>query len=268
MHTIRHIILSLLLLAGTSCVKERGWDMKYQPSDLIVVEGIITNEYKPHLIKLSRIYYELNGTPAVVTGAAVSIGFNDSSVVCSEDASHPGNYYSLPFKTERNIVYTLNISTGGKTYTAQANTVPVTPFTPMGYYYNKTSEQYEMRYDFTSQEPAILQVSIDWHSVAIDTADTLKSACLYYYALKTIDIYQFIYPHRESVGFPKGSTIIQRKYSLTNDHAKFIRSFLSETQWKGGYFDDYPANVVTNLSEGAVGFFGACEVLSDTLIVK
>jgi len=42
---------------------------------------------------------------------------------------------------------------------------------------------------------------------------------------------------------------------------------LLETSWQGGVFPSDPANVNTNLSEGALGFFGICAVNSLSLTV-
>ena len=42
---------------------------------------------------------------------------------------------------------------------------------------------------------------------------------------------------------------------------------LSETEWRGGLFDVKRANVITNLSEGAVGFFAVSTVVTDTTTV-
>jgi hypothetical protein len=42
---------------------------------------------------------------------------------------------------------------------------------------------------------------------------------------------------------------------------------LLETNWTGGLFTVAPANVGTNLSEGAFGFFGACAVTELSVIV-
>ena len=59
-----------------------------------------------------------------------------------------------------------------------------------------------------------------------------------------------------------------KKYSLSPEHEKFIRSMLIETSWNGGSFDTEEDNVYTNLSKGALGFFAVSIVLSDTVIVE
>jgi hypothetical protein len=41
-----------------------------------------------------------------------------------------------------------------------------------------------------------------------------------------------------------------------------------ETEWSGGVFDVQHGNVNTNLSNGALGFFGVCMVVIDTIVFK
>jgi hypothetical protein len=64
----------------------------------------------------------------------------------------------------------------------------------------------------------------------------------------------------QSVYFPAGTIISERRYSLTPEHAEFVREMLLETNWTGGLFTVAPANVITNMSDGAFGYFGACAV--------
>jgi hypothetical protein len=75
-------------------------------------------------------------------------------------------------------------------------------------------------------------------------------------------------PDKEIFQFPKGTTVIRRKYSVSDAYRAFLRSMLSETEWRGGVFDVQRSNVTTNLSEGAVGFFAVCSVVADTTVVE
>ena len=120
------------------------------------------------------------------------------------------------------------------------------------------------------EEAAMYEISIDWsHLPAYGSLPKdSTSAKQYFYSLTTLDVNQIFLPENERVFFPKGSILIHKKYSLTADHEKFIRSLLIETQWNGGNFDIEEGNIYTNLSDGALGFFGACSVISDTLIVE
>ena len=94
------------------------------------------------------------------------------------------------------------------------------------------------------------------------------SATEYFYTLSTIDVNKTFAPTKEIIYFPSGTTLIRRKYSLSEKHQEFLRSLLMETEWTGGSFDVQHGNVKTNLSNGALGFFAVCMVLSDSTMIN
>jgi hypothetical protein len=72
--------------------------------------------------------------------------------------------------------------------------------------------------------------------------------------LNNIDVNTIFGGDREVICFPSGTTIVRKKYGLTESHQSFLRSMLMETDWSGGIFDVQHGNVETNLSNGALGF--------------
>lgn len=100
---------------------------------------------------------------------------------------------------------------------------------------------------------------------SVDGSRQTKEA--FFYTLDVVDITKTFAPEKEPFTFPKGSTLHRKKYSLTLDHQNFLRSLLAEIDWRGGGFDAAPGNVLTNLSEGAVGYFYVSMVDSDSTIV-
>ena len=78
--------------------------------------------------------------------------------------------------------------------------------------------------------------------------------------MPTIDVSQVFAPENEKIYFPKGSIIWIRKYALSNEYAEYLRAVLLETKWRGGFLDSQPANVPSNFSNGALGFFSVCAV--------
>jgi hypothetical protein len=124
--------------------------------------------------------------------------------------------------------------------------------------------------NFDLNESDMYQIKIDRSKVSgyENVSDSISQSLLYYYTLQTLDVNEIFAPQKETVYFPAGTQIVERKFSLAPKYADFIRSLLAETEWRGGYFDVAQDNVRSNLSDGAVGFFAACSVVSDTLIVK
>jgi len=91
---------------------------------------------------------------------------------------------------------------------------------------------------------------------------------LLFYTLPTLDVSEIFAPQMEAVNFPSGTRITERRYSLAPEHAAFIRELLLETNWAGGIFNEAAANVTTNFSAGAYGFFGICSVTALSIIVE
>ncbi|TXN35553.1 DUF4249 domain-containing protein [Flagellimonas hymeniacidonis] len=89
--------------------------------DILVVEAILTDEYKHQEVILSRSYEFEREAPYPETDASVQIT-NDSGKVYEFTEMDPGRYISVvPFKAEKGYEYSLSIkSSTGKTYGSTA----------------------------------------------------------------------------------------------------------------------------------------------------
>ncbi|MBI4646784.1 MAG: DUF4249 domain-containing protein [Bacteroidia bacterium] len=262
--------LLVILFLCFSCEEETEWPLDNTYTDLIVVDGMLTNEIKEHEIKLTRPVTVLNGTPIPVSGADVTISENDTIYVLKEKPLGSGIYKTDSLMAVVGKTYRLKIIFEGMIYVASAYMIPVNPFSLLQYdTVSGTTNQYKITYVcgiYDPTDPAMYEVIIDWSNLpeydSID--DKFCRTRLWYYSLSTIDVSQIFPPEKETITFPVGATITEMKYSITPEHEEYIRSLLLETQWHGGYFDAVPANIKTNLSEGAIGFFAVCTVTSLT----
>ncbi len=263
----------LLLFVLASCEEQSDWDLQPAKGDFIIVDGIITNELKTQSIILSKPVAELNATPAFISGATILVSSNQVNYTFHEDAAQPGRYISdKAFAGIRNKTYSLVINYGTKVYTSKAILEPPAEFVFLKYRKtdNKNYAITAVSNPYNPQRPAMYEILLDWSAAPgfeQQNPDSCK-AKLYYYTLPTIDVSQVLAPTLEKVTFPKGTTITERRYSLTDEHAAYFRALLLETTWSGGFFNTSAANVPTNLSTGALGFFGACGVTEKTEMVK
>ncbi len=265
-----HIALLLLLSA---CVKEADWSVPEDVSNYIVLDGIITNEAKTQYLFIHYNKAGLNDASIPLSGAEVIISNEDVTFQFSEDPEEAGRYISdstVLAQLDKN--YSLLILYQDRIYSAQAYMVPGKTFPELTYIKNEDDDLYRIDYvasSFETEDPAMWEVLIDWSAVAgyenEDPEDCRKK--LLFYTLPTLDISQVFAPTVEQTSFPAGTQIDQRRYSLTPEHTAFIRTLLLETSWQGGVFPSDPANISTNLSDGALGFFGVCAVNSLSLIV-
>ena len=61
MRILGKIILPNIILLLSGCTEALlDWDLENEPSDQIVIEAVLTNENRQHLIKISKPYQEQN----------------------------------------------------------------------------------------------------------------------------------------------------------------------------------------------------------------
>lgn len=260
------MLFILLILLVMGCEVKYPWKLQSDNTQAVVVNGILTNVLKAQTIKLSFVNPGINMPYNPVSGASVSVSDSSHLYQFNELASEPGSYYSTPFQAVVGKNYTLIINYESISYTATANAVPITALDPI----NIIKDKDLYRYNFIkSGDPAMLQVYYDWSSSpAYCESYGHSQAQENYYVLNNVDVNNIFGPAKDTIFFPVGTKIIRRKYSLSKEHQDFIRTLLIETEWRGGIFDVQQGNVLTNISNGARGFFAACMVLTDTTVVK
>lgn len=259
------IHFALVAVFCFSC--EERVDVALSPEDtgLLVVEGVLTNERKNHLIKLTLPFGEVNGEPRPATGASVFI-LADSLFALTEFPSGTGRYYTPVGRAVFGRTYTLAIQYNGREYFAQDNAVPVQPLQDLTY--TRSKDGYLLIPDETGDDPYYIEHLITWRHTEACVPDASCEGIIFSYNLQTIDVNEINKPEKAPFFFPQHSVVVRRKYSVSPAYRAFLRSMLSETEWRGGVFDVQRANVITNLSEGAVGFFAVCSVVGDTTVVE
>ena len=83
-----------------------------------------------------------------------------------------------------------------------------------------------------------------------------------------LDISEIFRPPKATVVFPRGSVVFRQKYSLHPSFATYLRALLMETEWQGGVFDEASSSLPTNISNGGLGFFAVCAVLSEVVVAE
>lgn len=272
MQKVLFLIGLIFILLG--CVKQTDWQVPGPAPVSLVVDAVITDEVKTHSICLSLPVSQLNQLPQPFSGASVLISNEDSTWILTESDSKPGCYLTPSwFLARLEKTYTLVISKNDQLYTAKTTMLPEKPFTELRYLKNEAENLYYIDWvanAFSTSDAAMWEVLIDWSMVpGYESGDSLSThARLLFYTLPTLDVSEVFAPMMESTLFPAGTIITERRYSLTPAHAGFIRELLLETNWTGGLFSTAPANVTTNMSNGAIGFFGACAVYELSVVVE
>jgi hypothetical protein len=265
---IRYTSALLLLLLLLSCEEQTDWTFQPLENGALAVDALITDEFKRHEILLSLSYDELNGEPLPATDAEVGIVGGGQTHLFRPDVTMPGRYVSwLPFAAKPGIPYTLVINWRGETYEAENTMIEVLPFKQLTF--QSAGEDSlrigEVAPQYLPYEQAMYEVDIVW-SHLVNREDA--RAKLFYYTFSTIDINQLFRPEKETLAFPKGSIVVERKYSLNPEFAAYLRAMLMETEWQGGVFDEASGSLPTNISNGGLGFFAVCAVKEQTFIAQ
>jgi hypothetical protein len=268
-------ILLISVLISTffiSCEKETDWDFNALPPNTIVVDALLTNEFKTHQITLSYPVANMNDTPLPVRNAQVIIGLQNRNIRFTESESNPGVYLSnQPFAAGINRRYVLKAKKDAVELTAQSYMIPVLPYTKPSFNFETSNGLYSLQWNngqFSPREEAMYEAIIHWdHIPGYNHPDSLSKAKLQFFTFNTIDVSYNIFPQNyEDVEFPKGSIAYISKYSLNPEHGAYMRALLSETQWQGSVFETARGNLTGNISNG-LGYFATSAVIRDTIVV-
>lgn len=277
------IVFCMLLVTG--CVKELEWEQMDDTPSLLVVEGLVTSRLEKQYVKLTLSREVIvEGQATRVSGADITVSDGEQIHKYFEEES--GVYVSeTEWAGEVGKNYYLTITIDGEIYEAKDSMVEATlppdvtireAELAQGFYW------VEYPGNFGGESPAKLNIQIvapkGW-------AETFPYDITEYWQDKqdgysNKDSSYYIHPFVEppavlaygilEVGiFPLGSEIHLTHGSLSPAHYDFVRAFMAETEWKGlGPFGYNPANIPTNLTNGAIGFFGASHLKTKVQVIS
>lgn len=274
------ILLLWIVFSVFGCIEQIDLsEINGATSGRIVVEGTITNEMKSHLVKLTRTNVAIPDTAAeAVSGAVVTINDGLATYLLQEIDTLPGIYVTGEnVQGEIGKTYTLSVQSDGQLYTASSTMQPVTPFSSEKEIFrapNRIENPIPDNFDiFEVQFPkvhyGVAKPSKVLYYAVEPVNNTLRSA--FHYEFPGVDPQGFLLNFQgqnERIFVEDGTEIYQFKYSMTDEHYEFMRAVYAQTYFKGGLFDRIPANVPTNLNNGALGFFEASAVIHRTFAFK
>lgn len=262
----RYINILLLASLFLGCTEEIEIDLD-TTYERIVFDGRITNENKQHFVKITRSAdYFYNQPAPKITGADVTI--SDGTNIFTLTESEPGLYLTDSIQGVPGKTYTMEALFDGEIYTASSCMMHCDPIDSITFE-AINSEWYKgwLYILIYAQEPADEENFYLWHVYRNDTlmTDTLSEA---YFSDDTFINGSYIYG--EAVQWVKAEhpdTITLEMHSLNEPYYNFVLEVLLETVWDGGPFDGPPANISTNISNDALGFFTAYAVQRKTAVV-
>ena len=266
------VCLLLSLFFFFSCEEE--FDINLPPVEpQLVVDGLITDEFKRHAVYLSLSdNYDLDSPHPRVEDAIVILSDGENTFPLNETSA--GVYQTDSLRGNPGKTYTLTIVWEGKTYTAQDKMPEVSDAEPP--YITVSSDRFELEFrrhlfGFPEANRWELNVLPDNSPPDLDTTRFGQQIGIKVYSDGRRVFEYFTHPSIEVnglldfeeghfYGFRIGATIIVKKYSMSDAYYQFLMGVFQETEWRGTLFDVIPANVRSNVSGDALGFFAASAV--------
>ncbi|MCH2197350.1 MAG: DUF4249 domain-containing protein [Flavobacteriales bacterium] len=273
-HTI-YILFALFALS--SCTERIDLDLNDQDGQRIVVDGWFTDEEKQHEIRLTwTTSYFFNEAAPPVEGAVLSITDGETTIDLIEES--PGIYRTPTVAGTPGTTYTLQIDHNDQLYEASSYMRPVAPIDSLHVRVLDPEEEFGFPGDeyysvriWTQELPGtgdyyMWRTYVNGESVR----DTLRE-------LTFIDdqFYDGVYVEDVEVDYldiedeaTAGDTVYIEQFNIGEDAYNIFIGIMNETEWNGGLFDAPPANVETNLSNGALGYFGAAGVSTKSTVIQ
>ena len=259
--------IAFLSLSFFTCEQTIEWELQNDGDERLVVDALLHDQEEIQCIRISAVYDDINGSGTEIQDASVIVIANTKRYIFEETPGSPGLYKSIEaFGLINNIDYSLEIEHGGSFYTARSRIAPVAPiptlnFSPFGQSDSLTLDELPR---FNNNQQALYIIEIDWTHLSNQNDARAK---LVYFTFSTIDLEEFLQPQSQEVAFPIGSVVFINKYGINDEFASYLRATALETDWEGGFFGSQSDTPIGNI-EGALGFFGTCSLLRDTIIAQ
>jgi hypothetical protein len=284
MHSNKNNILLLVtaVIAVTACTERI--DIKLDNSfTRLVVEGEITTDTMTHEVKLSRTApYFSTQPPSPVLGAQVVISDSLNQFVLSENPNKPGYYdtdptvFGIPGHTYSLHISNVDINQDGKMeeFTASSFLPPLKKPDSIKVDYLNRFYMNVWEILFFGQDPVQER---NFYMFKIRRNGRLLSDTIRKVGISSDEYYNGLYIKGEPVAILRdtrlderinsGDTITLETYGISEGYYYFIVDVYMESRGSDP-FGGQPANISTNLSNNAVGYFTAMSVARNSFIWK
>jgi hypothetical protein len=258
---LKSIIFSVLIISLIACEKVIQIDLNTTNPKLIV-EANVTNQPGPQTVLLSHSvnYYDPNNFPAV-TGAHISISDNAGN---SESLIEvvPGNYQTQSLPGIEGRTYTLKIITAdGNNYSAVSTMPYHVAIDSVNFQPNRDSTSYRVICKFKDPEYVLNYYKLQLSSNNIAGLDSTNIRIV---KDGFADGQELSLTYRTHLLL--GDSVTVKLESIDAATYDFYRTLPDVEGGLRSFTSAPPANPVTNITNGAIGYFSAHSV-SDSLTV-
>jgi hypothetical protein len=277
MRTITTIKTSICIVALTislwNCTERIDIELDSTYTRL-VVEGNVTSDTTVHWIRLSETsdYFHNQAAPAV-TGARVSIDDGQDVHMLTESDTlqgwyHTSRYYhGVPGRTYTLRIGNVDIDKDGEPedYTAASRMYPVNPIDSIKIeWWDTFFTGYQVRvWAWDSPDP-------DWYAFKVRKNGILLTDTLYEVIVQSDEFFngnytygipsQFLSTDKPDEVVEVGDTITFEINGITEEYYNYVIEAQSQVFTQTPLFSGPPANIRSNIDNGAIGFFAVYSV--------
>jgi len=272
----RVIIIFIFILVGFSSCTERV-EIELDSSAIrLVVYGEITTDTCAQLISLKKSADYYRNEPAEgISGAKVELSFNDSILAFLENPVGSGNYYSPEnFCGVPGNIYYLSISDVDIDLDGESEEYSAESYLPAVNQIDSINLKHTAVHFFSgweimiyTRDPAGIK---NFYSFKAWLNNKLLTDTLSEYTVQNDDFFdgsytngitaQFLDDNNVTEKAMPGDTVIFEINGITEEYYTFIVEAQTEAFGSIPLFSGPPANIMTNISNGALGFFTAYSI--------
>ena len=264
--TIFSILIAIASLFA-SCKKEFDLNLNGQNKNLLVVEGMITDQNEPQFIRLSRTVSYLNQVkPQPVENATVVVNVDGKDIAFTQQS--PGVYYApSSFVGEVGKTYNLTITVDGQVYKSSSKmNKPQMMDAASTRTHEFDADYFEIRLTFTDN-PDKGDFILFKYARNGQLIDTLNKWSYYNDKITNGQYFDNIRVFGDVEG-SVGDQITVYSYSISEEFKNFIDAAESATDEPLPFFPPPGAAITGNISNGAVGFFQTSAVRKIATVLR
>jgi hypothetical protein len=270
MKFFKKICTIFLLLLMAACTEKIDLHIEDANQNLLVVDGMITSDTTSHLVMLTRTgsFYTDIFTPRV-SGAEVIIT-DDAGNTFPLTENAPGAYRTAP--DVYGVVgrtYTLSIYLDDAHYMAQSTMKRVPDIDSLGYRWDPFKQSYRIL--LYGQEPEGKGDFYMWHLYKNDRWMTNTIVKTMVASDEFIDgnyISGFeVDWWSQDFDFQSGDTVVVAQHTINQQAYEFFMAIRRESTAGGSMPLNPPANVASNVSNGALGLFHASALTRKEIVI-
>ena len=276
---IKSVIACLPVLIAVSCTEDIDINLD-STYDRIVVYGELTTDTMAHSVMITRsMDYYNEDAPLGISDASVSISWNSNVIELTESDTLPGRYqtpadfYGLPNNEYTLTIENVDIDGDGNMEIYEAKSM-LNPVNVIDSIRLRNWPQFEL---VSIRLWAQDSISKDFYLIRGKKNGVLISDSLGEWGVTDDAIFNgnntggidvvFLDQNNDSERIEVGDTIMLEVSSITEEFFNFLAEANSATGIQTPLFNSTPANVRSNISNGAIGFFAAHSISRASVVV-